>query len=460
MGLGKTPCVATLTMKTLYSQRAINSCTLYICPKNLLGTVRHEFHKFFGDQVKVLIFHRDFQGPLNSFQTQFSDFDVIITSYATAVNNIQSLENFRWFRIILDESHSIRNRSTKRFKAINRLQSDRRICLTGTPIHNSLKDMFNQLEFCGYIKPPKLKPTKKNLKEQGLMQMIRFVEYKDAKTVTLPTKNVYTRLYTLNDRERFLHELYAHETKELYKQLMDAAGRDKSAIALNVEKNIRKVIQVCSSPFLLCAESKSLKPIVPERLDAQVCNPDPEVDAFIKNRAVSGLQSSKMLAFRELIQEISGKTVVFANQTATLYLARETSKDLCKSVFIHGSLQSKKREELFSDFRINPDVSVLFMTLQLGSVGLNLTEATNVIFLEPYWSYAALHQGECRVHRIGQTQVVDIYYLIGKDTMELSVFACAEKKRKLVREIVDEQDYDLSQEDKEMIVFMRDNASK
>ena len=93
------------------------------------------------------------------------------------------------------------------------------------------------------------------------------------------------------------------------------------------------------------------------------------------------------------------------------------------------------------------------MTLKLGSVGLNLTEACNVIFLEPWYSYSALSQGECRVHRIGQVKPVSVYYLLGRDSLEERVYKIAMDKKQLANDIYYEQDYKLGVQDMQSILF-------
>jgi SNF2 family DNA or RNA helicase len=228
-----------------------------------------------------------------------------------------------------------------------------------------------------------------------------------------------------------------------------------------------RVMQICSAPYLITSASKKdcssedMIHVTPEC----VFPTDHKIDQWIQNRTEeAGLQSSKMKSFVNIIDNIrqtskTDKTVVFANFTSTLRIAQDAliaSDDIYnqKTVFVHGKITSGRiRDDLFGSFRTDPKVTVLLMTLKLGSVGLNLTEAVNVIFLEPWYSYAALSQGAARVHRIGQMNPVHVYYLLGKDSIEERVFQIAMDKRKLTNDIICEQDYKLGVSDMETILF-------
>ena len=507
MGLGKTICVATLIARTIDSQRRQNSCSLYICPKNLLGTAKHEFHKFFGDQLKVMVFHRDFlRSSYNAFgEREIKRYDVIITNYSTVVarstsagicytktnkqkkneenNFIKNTNfsvktdevnpiaaefcNFNWFRIILDESHEIRTKSTRRFKLINSLNSEKRICMTGTPIHNTLKDLFHQLEFCGLNMKRGNKYTKQMLRKMNLMNMIKFVEYKDADSVKLPEKKVHKIFFDLSYEERFLHDYYIKTAQKVFKEINTITGRGKSKKTLEAHTSMLRIMQVCSAPYLITAASKkdySCEDMV--NVHAECVFPTNNmIDNWIqKKESGAGVKSSKMHRFVNLVKSINArtpgaKTVVFGNFTSSLRLAldaliNDDAKYKEEAVFIHGKITSSKiRDNMFASFRTDPNVKLLIMTLKLGSVGLNLTEGSNVIFLEPWYSYAALSQGAARVHRIGQVNPVNVYYLLGKDSLEERVYHIAMEKKKLASDISSERDYKLGVIDMEVILF-------
>jgi SNF2 family DNA or RNA helicase len=497
MGLGKTLCTATLIARTLVAQRSQGSCTLYVCPKNLLGTVKYELHKFLGDQLRVLVLHKDFMksGFCRINRQNLTQFDVIITNYGTVVGKYtkssycenkpketkpdrksqfaNQFMDFPWFRIILDESHEIRAHYTTRFKSVQQLVCSRRICMTGTPIHNSIKDLYTQLKFCGLQLPHAAKQTKHVIRALHLMDMIKFVEYSDAETVKLPHKNIRTIFFELSYEEKFLHQFYIKHAQSSFCSIKDQTGKNRGRKTMEAHTRILRVMQICSAPYLITPASKFL-PSNTEAVEVTNIFPsDPKIERWIQNRlGPSGVGSTKMNTFIQLINNIHNdtastcfKTVVFANFTSTLRLAIDAlhlneRRYKTKTVCVTGAITSSKiRDDLFSKFRCDPEVTVLFMTLKLGSVGLNLTEACNVVFIEPWYSHAALSQAEARVHRIGQILPVNIYYLIGTNSVEERVLHIANEKRQLATEIANEKDHRLGLESMEIILFNRKEGS-
>lgn len=523
MGLGKTPTSATVVMHTLNLQRMQQSATLYVCPKNLLGTIRNEFEKFFGDQAKVLVYHSHF---LRSQYTKMTakdlrQYDVVITNYATVTARMNSagkfvkepskfitkktsgpvatttpgdrflqakprvgtktsgkvdpsalaFVNFPWFRIILDESHEIRERNTKRFKAVNFLRSPRRWCMTGTPIHNRTADLFNQLIFTGLQLPKGTTCSKASLKSMGLMKMIRWVEYKDAKMVKLPPKHMHKVYFDLSKEERFLHGYYMKNAQRIFREIAHQTGRSKGKKTIEAHVSMIRVMQVCSAPYIITPAAKQEAPSGDDLCDSvpvTVFPTDDNIDQWIKRRdGPAGLGSSKLQKFVSLMRELREtatdrdplKIVVFANYKSTLRLAiaaleaADAQYDQ-KHVFVHGGITSTyKREELYTQFRVSPYVEALFMPLKLGGVGLNLTEANRVILLEPWYAWSPIHQAICRVYRIGQMREVDIYQFMASDSAEERVYRIAQNKKDLAEDVAAAQEKKLGVQDMEFILF-------
>lgn len=466
MGLGKTPTSACLIARSLNLQRMNRSCSLYICPKNLLGTVRYEFEKFFGSQMKIIIYHRDFlRSEFDSFdETDIRKYDVIITNYSTIVTRMGFMKpgksnkgavsfcTFPWYRIILDESHEIREKNTQKHKSVMGLISPRRFCLTGTPICNKLSDIFHQLEFTGFKMPESTRVSKGVMETLNLMQMIHFVEQKDAESVKLPPMTEHKLFFDLSTEERFLHNFYTKNAQNIYKLLETQIGREKTKKALEVNHSCFRLMQICSAPYLITPAAKETD--VEDMADigsTTVFPSDYKINTWIQERnGGAGLKSSKMQRFVKLIESLQAqatpgnplKMIIFANYTSTLRLAIAAMKEKqgdfdAKHVFVHGGIASSyKREELLTKFRISNQVECLFMTTKLGNVGLNLSEANRVVFLESWFSYSTLSQGIARCHRIGQVRPVDVYYLLAKDSIEERVLNIAMGKKKLSEDIM------------------------
>jgi SNF2 family DNA or RNA helicase len=486
MGLGKTMCIVNLVASTLEQQRFNKSTTLYVCPKNLLGTVKHEFHKFLGTSIRTIIYHRDF---LRSDYEQFtsdriSQYDVIITNYETIcsrsancskIKNPQFMENnekaamafiqFPWFRIVCDESHEFRNKRTTKFKAILNLFSSRRIAMTGTPLHNSISDIFSQLEFTGLniINKKKNKLCKSLLQTMDLLKMIHFVEEKDA-NIDLPRKSIKEIYFSLSENEMYI---YAHFFKIMQKIFVEMQMGNVN-LMIHVTNSLLRLLQICTAPYLITPDATKNN-----KNNDELMEPDPSGDIeqlheynvckWIHDKTGdAGYKSTKILKFVELVQTIreeklksntNMKIVVFANYVSSLQLAIESLvlhypyfKD--KYVFVHGGINSSKtREILYSNFRSLPNIEILFTTIKLSSVGLNLIESDTAIFLERWYSYASLHQAESRIHRIGQVNPVNIYYLIAQNTVEERIMSLINTKKQLHHDVMDCHQEQLKQND-------------
>ncbi len=458
MGLGKSVCVGTLIVRTLITQREAQCPTLMVTAKSLLGSLEFELKKFFGHQLKILVFHRDFLGSVyDKFGShEIRAYDVIITTYCTIESRFKAVENgdaiasemcaFLWFRIILDESHIIRNRATQTFRAMNLLVSPIRICMTGTPIHNGIKDLFTQLEFCGLCIPKSIKKEPSLLKDFRILDMIKFVEQQTE--IMLPLKRTHIVRFELSETERFLHHHFLSFAQMAFQQVRvnksETHKNDNIKYLGETKSGLTRIMQVCTAPYLITKASK-LDSGSEDMLQQEEHNsfPDnPVMDAWIRNRgSAAGLLSSKMRAFVKLVADTQRrKTIVFANLTSSLRLAIDSLVLACPAfkshiVFVHGKVKNvSTREALFHRFRTDPECTHLFMTLKVGGVGFNLVEANVIIFLESWFNNAAHEQAESRAHRIGQKNPVDVYYLLAQNSIEEKIRSLAMHKRGIANE--------------------------
>jgi SNF2 family DNA or RNA helicase len=250
-------------------------------------------------------------------------------------------------------------------------------------------------------------------------------------------------MFALSPEERSLHQFFAKNVKDIMMKNAQLNGKAKNANNLQVHHSMLRILQVCSAPYLVTPASKD-KATVEEDMEDVMALPiyPSEVDQWIQTRdGPAGTLSSKMQKFVQLMTELQAqateplKIIVFANYTCTLKLAFSAMTNAQpdyeqRAVMAHGGIASAiKREEIYTRFRTVPTVEALYMTLKMGSVGLNLTEADTVIFLEPWYSYSALAQGEGRVHRIGQLRPVRVFYLLAKDSAEERVYQIAQRKK-------------------------------
>lgn len=468
-GLGKTACMASLTLGTRDEQRAWGGLpTLYVCPKNLLGQVRDDFIKFVGNQqLKIIVLHEDYLGVgFRRFTEQDAkQYDVIITNYDSIVSLVaprKSEPGYRswvlqpWFRIIVDECHEIREPKRKRYQVFMQLQSTRRIGMSGTPIFNGFNDLLAQLIWTGCSIPiPAVSKTRgfkaKDLQNLGLYQRIFFLQHKDVPILKLPPKTVERVNFVLSGNELVLHEYYFKKAKFMLEDLnrINESRQKRGKKVGQVQGAIFRGLQICTAPFLVTNAAKA------DASDDDLLQMEPE-SVFPDNMALNqwisqrhgeaGTKSSKLTKFVEIMRQIKSaypdkKVVIFANYAASIRLAEEAMKQadpefVNESISVTGACRSSKsRNDAYNEFRTNSRIRFLFMTLSLGSVGLNLSEASIVIMLEIWYSYSALHQAECRIHRIGQTQPVHVIYMVANNSIEERVYNISMNKKKMAEDL-------------------------
>lgn len=517
MGLGKTLVMASLIASTLAEQKRQGSCTLFVCPRNLLGTVRWEFEKFFGDQLRVGIYNSSFQrSAFTRFgQTDIRRFDVLITNYATVMTRVrrsglvpwkasrtrsrtpgpeadvvltdpptaaQALEirhareftRFPWFRLVLDECQDIRNRRTLTFRAMNELCAPRRWVMSGTPIYNGLGDLFSELHVAGLRVPKNTRCTRAAYERLRLSRMIRFVELKDASEVKLPAKTVHHLFFDLSPQERWLHDFFLDSAQKRFRSIREQAvsGLAKGQEMVETKNRLMKAVQVCAAPYVMTGQAKMDSD---HRSDVSLwaqLPADLQLRRWLtQGEGAAGTESNKMKRFVTLWQTLKRqdpgvKAVVFATMSSVLQVAIQALTRACgpgfekEHVFVHGGISSpRKRDEMYTRFRLEPQTRLLFSTLHLGATGLNLSEANTVIFLQPWFTYAVLAQGEGRVHRTGQTRPVSIYYLLARNSAEERMFRRAEEKRDVAESIVSSRvNHGINGEDLQTLLFVENES--
>jgi SNF2 family DNA or RNA helicase len=472
MGGGKSLLGGMIGMITLKEQRKLGQSSLIVTEKTLTGSFKFELHKFFGDQMRVLIYHRDFLKTEYPKFVDFQNYDIIITTYATIESRFKTagiktkhkvedivmdeaedentkdpilIENARkfcqleWYRIILDESHAIRNESTQTFRVVSLLKSKIRMCMTGTLIHNGIKDLYTQLKFVGLRLPKGIKKTEQALKDFHIYDIIKLVT---KIPIALPLKTVSILFYELSPAERFLHEHFLNRAKVTFHTIKTEKPNTRY---IETQSGLTRILQVCTAPYLITKASKldstSEDMIKQEEIDSFPDNPD--LDTWIRTRdSDAGIYSSKMRSFVHLISQTQHKkTIVFANWTSSLRLAIDSLIKACPAfksriVFVHGKIKdTSARDALFNKFRTDPECTHLFLTLKIGGCGLNLVEANVIVFLEHWYNQAVHQQAESRAHRMGQLNPMEVYYILGKNTIEERVHRIAQEKLRLSEQV-------------------------
>ncbi|MFV0365420.1 MAG: DEAD/DEAH box helicase [Mangrovibacterium sp.] len=392
------------------------ACSLIVMPTSLLHNWQRELSKFAPD-LKVGV-HYGAQRKKHRFLQLSNLYDVILTTYGTVRNDVAQMKDFNFFYLILDESQHIKNPESKVYQSIIQLKSQHRLVLTGTPIENSLSDLWAQMNFINpgllgnfnYFKQMYITPIeKKNSEEQQekLQLLIRPFILRRSKM------EVAKDLPALTEQIRYCG---------MAKQQQNIYEREKSAIRNELLKKMA-VDGVAGSSMQILQGLNRLR---------QLANHPAMLD--VENDGKSGKFEAITESLRELVQE-KHKVLIFSSYVKHLSLVRNyLEEDGLRYSMLTGSTQN--REEVISSFQENEENRVFLISLKAGGVGLNLTQADYVFILDPWWNPAAEMQAIARAHRIGQENKVMVYRFITEGSIEEKIIGMQERKSNLADKFV------------------------
>ncbi len=404
MGLGK-------TVQTLALVEALTGPVLVVCPSSLVWNWKREAAHFL-PTLPVLTL--DGPNREKSFPA-IPAHRLIVTSYALLRRDIEKYKGLNFSAVILDEAQHIKNPDSQNAKAACLLSARSRFILTGTPIENSLRDLWSLYEFLlpGYLGP---RQDFKDRYETPLINGERGSTWERLQRRIRPhllrrlKKNILTELP--DKIEQVIEVELSEKQKAAYTQLQQTARaeidqlKDQGGAArMRVLTALLRLRQACCDLRLLGAPEGS---------------------------------SAKLDALLELLGEaIDGghRVLVFSQFTSMLDLI---ASSLDEQAIVHCRLDgsTRNREEVVQRFQTGT-VPVFLISLKAGGVGLNLTAADTVIHFDPWWNPAVEAQATDRAHRIGQKSVVTSIKLIARDTVEERVLRMQEKKRALITGALD-----------------------
>ncbi|MFV0376460.1 MAG: DEAD/DEAH box helicase [Mangrovibacterium sp.] len=391
--------------------------SLIVMPTSLLHNWDNELRKF-TPALKVYKhagLQRKRTGKLSSLAGYY---DVILTSYGTIRNDFKLLADTEFFYIILDESQNIKNPGSKTYQLITQLKSKHKLVLTGTPIENSLTDLWSQMNFINkgllgnlaYFKREFITPIEKKAdpeKQQKLQTLIRpFILRRTKEQVArdLPPVTEQIRYCGMAGEQKRIYEEEKSAIRNTILQSIDNDGIEKSAIV--VLQGLTKLRQLANHPSMLNSEDE----------------------------AGSGKFDEIMETLESLIAE-KHKVLIFSSFVKHLELVRE---QLDKRGWAYSMLTGKtqNREEVIKSFQYKAENRVFLISLKAGGVGLNLTQADYVFIIDPWWNPAAEMQAIARAHRIGQNNKVMVYRFITEGSIEEKILQLQERKSSLAEKFI------------------------
>lgn len=411
MGLGKT--VQTLALLQQQKEHLKGTdyakTSLLILPTSLIYNWQKEAEKF-APRLRILL-HTGSNRLKDTFG--FSHFDLVITTYGIVRSDEDLLNKFFFNYIVLDESQQIKNPTSKSFKAIKGLKSKHKLALSGTPIENSVADIWSQMHFVNpgllgsynyfqkeFVAPiEKKKDEEKAARLQAIIKPFILRRTKDQVAKELPQKTEQTIYCEMSEEQAKLYERTKSEYRNaLLDNKLQQNGKGNQIMLL---QGLTKLRQIANHPEMVDNEE-----------------------------SFSSGKFDTVLEMLESIVAEQHKILVFSQFVKHLQLFRE-ELDRQKIAYAYLDGSTKNRADAVTMFKQQESTQIFLISIKAGGVGLNLTEADYVFILDPWWNPAVEQQAIDRSHRIGQTKNVFIYKFISKDTVEEKILALQSQKKAL-----------------------------
>lgn len=415
MGLGKTPTMLAhlaRTARRAAEERAVGDAprdpSLVIAPPAVIGNWAAEAAKFVPG-LKVLVHHgaNRVQGRA-AVDAAFRGYDVVITTYGTAVRDMDVLSARSWSQVVLDEAQAIKNHTSDTAQQLRRLDARTRVALTGTPIENGLGDLWAILDFTN----PGLVGSRASFIAQMQGEGEAALRALNGILVFRRTKSEPEVAAELPDRiDELDHCMMTPEQIGLYQAVLDGLVADSSQVGGGEPKQ-----------GAILAAITALK---------QICNHPAAYQA--DDRPLAG-RSGKLSRLEEIVEQVFAgdeKVLIFTHfaewgKRMAEHLTERTGVPIeC----YHGGLARGARDKMIQDFQEREGAGALVLSLKAGGTGLNLTAANHVVLYDRWWNPAVEDQARDRAWRIGQTKTVVSHRLVCPGTVDERVEEVVAGKR-------------------------------
>lgn len=413
MGLGKTP----TTLASLRSSRE-HGPALVIAPPAVVGNWASEAKKFMPD-LKVLVHHGQNRREGDAFIKAAEATDIVITTYGTAVRDIDVLEKVHFGKAVIDEAQAIKNPAAETSRQLRRLDARTRLALTGTPIENGLGDLWAILDWAnpGMLGPraqfiAQLTPARKSKadNEDALSALNGILVYRRTKAEPSIAAELPDRIDELD------HCAMTPEQIGLYQAVINDLTAETAAADVGTPARKGAVL----------AAITALK---------QICNHPLNYNSEDENDEIHG-RSGKVARLNEIVETVfaAGERMLvfthFASWGERLagYLSERTGTEVnC----YHGGLSRSARDAMVEEFQTREGPGILVLSLKAGGTGLNLTAASHVVLFDRWWNPAVEDQARDRVWRIGQKNTVICHRLVCPGTIDERVEEVVAGKREI-----------------------------
>lgn len=419
----------------LFQKQTTIRCSLIIVPNSLVYNWYQEALKF-TPELKILVYT-----GVNRVKNaaQFANYDLVISTYGTARVDIEILKEFKFNYLILDESQAIKNPNSQSAKAVKMLKACNKLVLTGTPIENSVQELWSQLSFVNpgllgglnsfterFVIPiEKQKDVRKLQQLKAIIKPFILRRTKDQVAKDLPLKMEQLVYCQMSDEQKEAYEkVKSHYRNEILNAIKEL-GLSKSHFTLL--QGLTKLRQIANHPLLV--------------------NPDFEGQSgkfkevtYMAETAMA--EGHKVLIFSQFVSQLS----IYRNWF------NEKGIDYC---YLDGTMSNDERQKMVNRFQ-NGQIPFFLISLKAGGFGLNLTQADYVFMLDPWWNPAVERQAVDRAHRIGQEKPVFIYKFISKETVEEKILLLQQKKTELANSLIETDEAVIKQIDIDEILALLD----
>jgi len=431
MGLGKT--IQTLVLLQAMYEQGEKVPSLLIMPTSLLYNWELEASKF---TPQLKIFNYTGTNRVKDV-TLFVNYDLILTSYGIARLDNEILKEFNFNYVILDESQAIKNPNSNISKCVKKLNSRRRLILTGTPLENSTLDLWSQMSFINpgllgnqsFFKNEFLTPIEKQADQGKTKKLYSIIKpfilrrHKSQVATELPEKVESVKYCNMTpDQEEQYEEVKSYFRNKILEQI-ENQGMNKSQMILL--QGLTKLRQIANHPKMVDQDYQS---------DAG------KLDAVTRMIMSAISEDHKILVFSQFVKHLT-------------IISDFLIKNKIDFAYLDGS--TKDRQAQVERFQNDDKLKLFLISLKAGGLGLNLTKAEYVFLMDPWWNPAVEQQAIDRAHRIGQENKVFIYKFITKNTVEEKILKLQQKKIRLTTDLITTEESfvkDLSKEDIELLL--------
>ena len=475
--------------------------SLVICPPSVTGHWEQEILQY-APFLSVLVYSGN-PAIRSTLRNQVGEADIVVTSYDVSRNDADFLSESDFNYCILDEGHIIKNSASKLTKSVKRIRAEHRLILSGTPIQNNVLELWSLFDFLmpGFLGTEKVfndkfakpiavsrnsKTTSKeqeagaialeSLHKQVLPFMLR--RLKEEVLSDLPPKIIQDYFCELSDLQKRLYRDFATKQKSSIEQGVKDIGENESDSKSHVFQALQYMRKLCNHPALVLSPQHPQYAEISSSLQAK------------KSSVMNIEHSPKLVSLKTLLLEC-GIGVTDSDYSSTKYKQKQKQqlitaegvisehralifcqlKDMCDIIEnellkkhlpsvtymrLDGGTEARDRQKIVRKFNEDPSIDVLLLTTKVGGLGLNLTGADTVIFVEHDWNPMNDLQAMDRAHRLGQKKVVNVYRLITQNTLESKIMGLQKFKMNIASTIINQQNAGLSSMDTNQLLDLFD----